>query len=107
MAKGLSVAQLAEILSWMPEVDGRKVVDQTGIEGTFDFSLRWAFERTPPADSAGPGAAGALPNTGVPPVTSGPSIFTALQEQLGLKLEATKGPVDYLVIDYIEKPSEN
>jgi bla regulator protein blaR1 len=107
MAKGLSVAQLADILSWTPEVDGRKVVDQTGIEGTFDFSLRWAFERAPSANSADLGAEGAPPNTAAPPDTSGPSIFTALQKQLGLKLEATKGPVDYLVIDYIEKPSEN
>lgn len=107
IAKGLSVAQLADILSWMPEIDGRKVVDQTGIRGAFDFSLRWAFERAPSADSTDLGAAGALANTAAPPDTSVPSIFTVLQKELGLKLEATKGPVDYLVVDYIEKPSEN
>ncbi len=43
----------------------------------------------------------------MPPADSGPSIFTAIQEQLGLKLESTKGPVQVLVIDHVEMPSEN
>jgi uncharacterized protein (TIGR03435 family) len=107
IAKGLSLAQLAEILSWMPEVGVRKVVDETGIPGTFDLSFRWAFDRTPSATSP------AIANTGIPadtaalPDVSGPSIFDAVQEQLGLKLEAIKGPLEFLVIDHIEKPSDN
>lgn len=107
IAKGLSLAQLADILSWMPEVGVRKVVDETGIDGTFDLSLRWAFDRTPSVTSP------AIVNTGVPPDAAalpdvaGPSIFDAVQGQLGLKLEATRGPVEFLVIDHIEKPSDN
>jgi uncharacterized protein (TIGR03435 family) len=107
IAKGLSLAQLADILSWMPEVGVRKVVDETGIDGTFDLSLRWAFDRTPSATSP------AIVNTGVPPDAaalpdvSGPSIFDAVQEQLGLRLQATKGPIEFLVIDHIEEPSDN
>jgi uncharacterized protein (TIGR03435 family) len=107
LAKGLSLAQLADFLSWMPEVGIRKVVDQTGIEGTFDLSLRWTFEQGPSAASPGLVTAGAPPDTVALPDASGPSIFTALQEQLGLKLDATKGPVEFLVIDHIDKPSEN
>jgi uncharacterized protein (TIGR03435 family) len=67
------------------------VVDRTGLAGNFDFELRWS--------PAGLQAAG----------TSGdaPSIFTAVQEQLGLKLQSTMGPVDVLVIDHVEHPTED
>lgn len=87
-----SVSLLAEELS--KEV-GRPVVDQTGIAGRYDLILKWTpDDRVSSKDSSdGPG--------------SGPSLYTALQEQLGLKLEPTKGPVEVLVIDHIEKPSEN
>jgi uncharacterized protein (TIGR03435 family) len=64
----------------------RTVVDKTGLTGNYDFTLKWASDDTD---------------------TSGPSIFTAVQEQLGLKLEAGKGPVQVLVIDHVERPSEN
>ena len=78
---------------------GRPVLDRTGLEGTFDFKLEWAAQ------------AGASPLPGgdaLPPAdANGPSIFTALQEQLGLKLESTKGSVEVLVIDHVERPSEN
>jgi len=72
---------------------GRMVVDRTGMTGSWDFELTYA------AENRGPDAPPADPNA--------PSFFTAIQEQLGLKLEPTKGPVDVLVIDSIEKPVED
>ena len=69
----------------------RLVVDRTGLTGSFDFELQWS------ADTGRP-SAGA-------PAADTPSIFTALQEQLGLKLEAQRGPVEFLVIDTIERPT--
>jgi bla regulator protein BlaR1 len=74
----------------------RKVIDKTGSVGKFDVSLRW----TPDGVSTGNPAVPATDN-------GGPSIFTALQEQVGLRLDSTKGPVEVLVIDHLEKPSEN
>jgi uncharacterized protein (TIGR03435 family) len=96
IATGVSIAQLADFLSWMPEVGSRKVVDETGIEGTFDLTLRWSWEQIP--DAGGP-AETVQPDA--------PSMFTAVQEQLGLRLQATKGPLDYLVVEQVEQPSEN
>jgi uncharacterized protein (TIGR03435 family) len=98
-----SVALLAEELS---KIVGRVVVDKTGIEGRYNIVLKWT-----PDDSAGSGfnAPPAFNATAsaAPAADSGPSIFTAIQEQLGLKLDAEKGPVEVLVIDHIEMPSEN
>jgi uncharacterized protein (TIGR03435 family) len=74
----------------------RVVVNQTHLTGTFDLELQWAdlaFLFSPQAN----------PND--PPLSDGPSLFTAIQEQLGLKLESTKGPVDVLVIDRVERPA--
>ena len=84
---------------------GRQVVDKTGLQGNYDFTLRFTSEQRlgPPGGPGGPGASGDAP----PPDSSGPSVFTALQEQLGLKLEPQKGPVELLIIDSIEKPSAN
>lgn len=72
---------------------GRMIVDRTGLSGRWDFELTYAPE------NRGPDAPPADPNA--------PSFFTAIQEQLGLKLEPTKGPVDVLVIDSVEKPVED
>ena len=80
----------------------RPVIDQTGLAGRYDFTLDWRpdefhFPRASAAQRAAAVAAGdALPD-----------LFTAFQEQLGLKLEATKAPADVLVIDKVSKPSEN
>jgi uncharacterized protein (TIGR03435 family) len=100
----------------------RPVVDQTGLTGKYDYTLEFAPDETqrgmmkgamaglpmpmPPPGGGPGGEAGGGP--GAPDAQSGPTIFSALQEQLGLKLEAKKGPVDFLVIDSVEKtPTEN
>ena len=75
---------------------GRMVIDRTGLSGAFDIDLHFTPDRIP---DFGPGGPVIDPN--------GPSIFTALQEQLGLKLDAQRGPVDVLVIDRAEIPVEN
>jgi uncharacterized protein (TIGR03435 family) len=68
-------------------------VDKTGLEGEYNFKLEWSDSR--------PVAAGETPDL------EKPSLFAAVQEQLGLKLELHPGPVQVLVIDHAEKPSEN
>ncbi|HEY1302144.1 MAG TPA: TIGR03435 family protein [Vicinamibacterales bacterium] len=74
----------------------RVVIDRTGLTGNWDFELTFTPERI---RQAPPGA----PPVDIDP--NGPSLFTAIQEQLGLRLESTKGPVNMLVIDHIEQPS--
>ena len=95
---------LAELLSGQLD---REVIDQTGLKGNYDLTLNWSPEvgsgSMPPIP---PGETLGVDNP-PPPDSSGPSIFTALQEQLGLRLESTKGPVEVIVIDHIERPSEN
>jgi uncharacterized protein (TIGR03435 family) len=76
-----------------PFMGGRNVINRTGLDGAYDFSLKWS-NRT---DAADPQDAS----------TSAPSLFTAVQEQLGLKLVPTKAPIEVIVIDHIEQPSEN
>lgn len=97
------LAMLAQQLS---QQLGRTVVDKTGLTGDYDFSLKWTPEPGqggmpfgPPPGAPEGGPAPADPNR--------PSIFTAVQEQLGLKLESDKGPVQMLVLDRVERPSEN
>ena len=75
----------------------RPVLDRTGLKGNYSFKLEFSEEVIGPrGEGAGPA-----------PDLGGPSIFTALQEQLGLKLESTKGPVEMIVIERAEKPTEN
>ena len=80
---------LLNFLSIQPEIGGRTVVDETGLTDKYSFTLKWTPDDTPQSEA------------------SGPSLFTAIQEQLGLKLEPQKGPVDAIVIDHIEMPSPN
>jgi uncharacterized protein (TIGR03435 family) len=70
---------------------GRYLIDKTSLTGRYDFELHWTPDDTP-ADSR---------------LAGGPSIFTAVQEQLGLKLESAKAPVDVLVIDSAQRPAAN
>jgi uncharacterized protein (TIGR03435 family) len=100
-AQGMSMAMLSNQLS---NRLGRNVLDKTGLTGNYDFTLEFTPEGMQ-GMGMGPREGGA---DAPPPVDSpGPSIFTAVQEQLGLKLESQKGPVEILILDRIEKPSEN
>ncbi len=95
MAGGIPLTQLTQMLSQFTQ---RIVIDRTGLEGTFDIDLTFTPERMP----QGP------PPPGAPPLSidpNGPSLFTALQEQLGLKLESERAPVEVLVIDHVERPT--
>lgn len=97
--EGVSVDGLANFLSRSME---RPVIDKTGLTGKYDFRLQWTPEQRGPGGmekEAGIGAA--------TPDPMGATIFTAVQEQLGLKLEATKGMAEVVVIERAEKPTEN
>lgn len=78
----------------------RPVVDKTGLKGLYDIKLQWTPD---PGLTAAP-TPGGVPSTAAP---LGPSLFTAIEDQLGLRLEAGKGPLPVLVIDSVQKPSEN
>ncbi len=80
-------------------VNNRPVIDETGLTGTFDVHLRWAREPEPSSPGAAVPALSADPRA--------PSIFDAVEEQLGLKLEPGRGPVEYVVVDHVEKPDAN
>ena len=85
---------------------GRAVTDKTGLTGRYDFTLDWA----PEPGQGGPESIGLPPNPNFklpPPDPNRPSLFTAAQEQLGLRLDSKKGPTELIVIDSVEKPSEN
>ncbi len=83
----------------------RTVIDKTGLTGKYDVELTWTPDQG--ADPMFKGPDGSPQRGDAAPDTSGPSIFTALQEQLGLRLQSAKGPVETLVIDHVEMPSEN
>jgi uncharacterized protein (TIGR03435 family) len=99
LAGGVPMAPLVGNLSNFVD---RLVVDRTGLKGNFDLELEWT-----PDQQSQPATGDAPPGAFPPPPAGGPSIFTALQEQLGLKLESTKGPVEVLVIDSVERPTED
>lgn len=97
----MSMSMFAGVLS---KFAGRTVLDKTGLTGSYDVKLEWTPEVGetqigPPGD--GPGGPGPASES------SGPSLVTAIQEQLGLKLDAQKGPVEVFIIERVEKPTEN
>jgi uncharacterized protein (TIGR03435 family) len=101
-AEGGNTEMLARVLS---QQLGRTVVDRTGLTGLYDYALQWTPDDAPPS---GPGGGdGGPPHNEGGTDAAGPSLFTAVQEQLGLKLQSEKGQVDVIVIDHIDLPSEN
>ena len=99
IGQGLPMPLLASNLS---NVVDRVVLDKTGLPGLYDITLKWAPEQSQLA-----GLPSEIKDTLPHPDLNGPSIFTAVQEQLGLKLQPSKGPVEVLVIDHVERPSKN
>jgi len=94
LANGITIAQLAGTLTGIVH---RQVIDKTGLSGNYDVDLKWT-----------PDNVGRSPQSSTDaPVDAAPNIFTAVEEQLGLKLESSKGNVETLVIDHVDMPSEN
>jgi uncharacterized protein (TIGR03435 family) len=94
-SSNMVIRSVAETMTRLAEqvspLAGRTVIDRTGLDGRYDFEVTWTSDalRSP------------RPND------DGPSIFTALQEQLGLRLEAQRGPVEIMVIERVERPTED
>jgi len=96
---------MSALAEWLSRQLGRTVVDKTGLTGDFHYKLDWTPDY---ASSLMPtGSNPALRDNAVSKEAAGPSLFTALEEQLGLKLKSTRGPVDVIVIDHIDRPAEN
>ncbi len=116
-------APLSMLARMLSQQLGRPVLDQTGLEGNYDFTLKWTPGQGEGMFGMRPGGGGPEPGKAMlgmgsedggpqlgsphPPDTSGPSVFAALQEQLGLKLEPTKAPAEILLVEHVERPSEN
>jgi uncharacterized protein (TIGR03435 family) len=100
-AQGITMAQLADTLTQELQRElGRVVIDKTGIQGRYDCALKWNPDTGAPQTNDGTDASATSGD-------AGPSIFTAIQEQLGLKLESSKAPVQVLVVDRAELPSQD
>lgn len=100
-AQAVSLARLTRSLTQML---GHPVSDETGLKGVYDFKLQFSpDDRLQPPPGLAPNQTIPVPATG----SNGPSLFDALQEQLGLKLESGKGPVEVIMIDHVERPSAN
>jgi uncharacterized protein (TIGR03435 family) len=108
MGRGQLTAQgvpMSSVVSMLSQQLHRTVIDKTGLAGKYDLELNWTPDEGEGVGPPPPG--GGQPHGDAPTEGSGPSIFTAIQEQLGLRLQSAKGPVDTLVIDHVEMPTEN
>jgi uncharacterized protein (TIGR03435 family) len=101
-AQGVPMSSLVNVLSQQLR---QTVIDKTGLKGKYDVELNWTPDQG--SEPMFKGTDSSPQRADAAPDSSGPSIFTALQEQLGLKLQSAKGPVETLVIDHVEMPSEN
>jgi len=105
VVKAMTIDAFVRAIATYPELGGRAIVDQTNLAGAYDFTLDWSPEqRAPTSPAASPDAANPSSDESD---TDAPPLFTAIQQQLGLKLVPAKGPAQVLVIDHIEKPSED
>ena len=102
IAKKITVKMLAQPLGQML---GRPVIDKTELTGEYDFDIKFTPE--PGQGAFLPGGPPPGPEAAPPGDATGPSIFTALQEQLGLRLDSQKAPVETIVIEHVDKPTEN
>lgn len=107
-ARGSQI-ELAPLIAFLSTTMGRPIQNETGLNGKYNFELEWTPDQSTPYGPFGdmfpvpPAAEGRA----LPEFRDGPNIFTALKEQLGLKLDSSKGPVEMLGVDHVEKPSEN
>jgi len=101
LGSGVNIAVLAGMIAVQV---GRPVIDKTNLSGMFDFSLKVLSQPRVPAS---PEPGGGQPLASDPALQTNPAIARALQEQLGLRLDSTQGAVEFLIIDSVEKPSEN
>ena len=93
-ASAAKLDDLVRLLQMQPDISGRMLINQTELSGTYNFALKWGREQASGSDNG-------------TPASDAPSFFTALQEQLGLRLVPTKAPVEVIVIDHIDHPTEN
>jgi len=100
-SEGTPTQFLAHVLS---QQLGKTVVDKTGLTGKYDYTLQWTPDDATPMAGGAAGGPGRDENAAP---AGGPSLFTAVEEQLGLKIESTKGQVDVIVIDRLDLPSAN
>jgi uncharacterized protein (TIGR03435 family) len=97
--EGCAMQQFADSLTgWTRSELGREILDRTGLPGRYTMSLTWSRQTSGPSNPS-------VADT--PETPTGPSVFTALQEQLGLTLKPAKAPLDTLVVDHVEMPTEN
>src|SRR5579862_3228947 len=99
--------QMEFVARLLSQMLGRDILDHTGLKGQYDINLQWTPDVGEGMMLSGPASPKPPGDNPAPPESTGPSIYTALQEQLGLKLDSTKGPVEIIVVDHVEQPSEN